>query len=146
MKGFEKHFENNWKRYVVGLGILLLIILFSYITITQHLIGQTKIDYNLAFDNINCCMSYDTLSSILGEGQAWIWDPDESRVTKSAYSKSKINTLNPVGNQTIQYEFSNGEYVITTEGTKLTKAILQFNIPGRDGITDVLKQINGCVC
>lgn len=143
MMKVKKNFERNLGWVLFGFGFLFLIYIFGNLIVTQHLIGKPKLDYNFAFDNIECCMDYDTLSSILGEGEGWIWDPDELRVIKSSYKKSKINDLNPVGNQTIGYFFSNGEYRIFIQGKEITQAYLEFNVWGG---SDILKKLEGCVC
>jgi hypothetical protein len=143
MNRFEKHISSNWKIYVVGFAILFLIYIYAYGAATEHWIGKPNIDYNLSFDRIKCCMGYNELVPILGEGEGSIWDSDKLIIIKSDYRKDKINALNPVGNQTVLYYFSNGMYRIYAEGKEITRAYMELNI---EGGSDILKEISGCVC
>jgi hypothetical protein len=141
-KDLKKRVESNWKIYFVLFGIFFLACIYGYMITHGHLIGKPEIDYNIAFDNIKCCMTYDDLISILGEGEGSIYDYDKFRVVESDYRKEKIDAMFPADNQTVWYGFTNGAYRIATEGKKLVNAQLYFNAEQ----SDILKEINDCVC
>ena len=119
------------KKYIVAIIILMAIIFFSIyfgIKDVEEIVygGSPKIEsnYNIAFDKIECCMTYNRLSSILGEGKAISWD---------------VAFVGDSGGIPSAYRFDSEGYKIITQGMKLYEATLFKD-------NNILKQINNCAC
>jgi len=149
MKRSEKHFEKHWKKYFMGIGILLILLIWGYTIIDNHLIGKPVIDYTVAFDEIGCCMTYDELVPLLWKGNEAMWYLENEHKFDRFYRIRSIRKL--INGIPYGYSFSSssGMHRIMTEGTKtpetkLTRASLYLNQPYSGGI--LLKRLDDCVC
>lgn len=114
---------------------LAIIFICVYIQITRAPINP--FNYNIAFDEIKCCMTYDELIPILGEGKVSSWEVKEEDKSKIIPPYYQFHKRFPSS-----YEFTNGVYTIFTVGEKLTYASIgDYWSPG-----EPFKKLNNCTC